>query len=55
MPDLELHVETIFEESVDAFSVLALSLSELALVGVLVLRILTVADLIVLKDALHLD
>ena len=52
MPDLELDIKAFFEEGVNRVSVLFLFLSQGTLVSVFTFRILSVADLIILKDSL---
>ena len=52
MPDLELDIEAFFEEGVNRVSILLLFLSQSTLVSVFTLRVLPVADLIILEDSL---
>lgn len=47
MPNLECDIEALFEELVDGICVLFLDLVKFALVCVFILRVLSVADLIV--------
>ena len=52
MPNLELDIKAFFEEGVNRVSVLFLFLSQGTVVSIFTLRILSVADLIILKDSL---
>ena len=52
MPDLELDIKAFFEEGVNRVSILLLFLSQSTFVSVFTLRVLPVADLIVLKNSL---
>ena len=52
MPDLELDIEAFFEEGVNRVGILLLFLSQSTLVSVFTLRVLPVADLIILEDSL---
>ena len=58
MPNLECDIEALFEELVDGVCVLFLDLVKFALVCVFILRVLSVADLIVFQNlhyvALHM-